>query len=75
MFEQAALIEFIHMANESHRPKEAVQIIMIIFGMWGRHCFAPLTESVKKWASHQEQQDVINSIREVLGEDYPKGRL
>ena len=40
--------------------------------MWGRHRFAPLTESVKKWASHQEQQDVINSIQEVLGEDPPK---
>ena len=72
VFEQAALVEFIHMANESHRTKEAVQIIMIIFGMWGQHHFAPLTESVKKWASHQEQQDVINSIQEVLGEDPPK---
>ena len=72
VFKQAALVEFIHMANESHRTKEAVQIIMIIFGMWGRHRFVPLTESVKKWASHQEQQDVINSIQEVLGEDPPK---
>ena len=71
VFEQAALVKFIHMANESHRTKEAVQIIMIIFGMWGRHRFAPLTESVKKWASDQEQ-DVINSIQEVLGEDPPK---
>ena len=52
VFEQAALVEFIHMANKPHRTKEAVQIIMIIFGMWGRHHFAPLTESVKKWASH-----------------------
>ena len=40
--------------------------------MWGRHRFALLTESVKKWASHQEQQDVVNSIQEVLGEDPPK---
>ena len=72
VFKQAALVEFIHMVNESQRTKEAVQIIMIIFGMWGRHCFAPLTESVKKWASHQEQQDVINSIQEVLGKDPPK---
>ena len=72
VFEQAALVEFIHMANESHRTKEAVQIIMIIFGMWGRHHFVPLTESVKKWVSHQEQQDVINSIQEVLGKDPPK---
>ena len=72
VFEQAALVKFIHMANESHRTNEAVQIIMIIIGMWGRHCFAPLTESVKKCMSHQEQQDVINSIQEVLREDPPK---
>ena len=72
MFEQAALVKFIHMMNESHRTKEAVQIIMIIFGMWGRHRLVPLTESVKKFVSHQEQQDVINSIQEVLGQDPPK---
>ena len=72
VFKQAALVKFIHMANESQRTKEAVQITMIIFGMWGRHHFAPLTESVKKWGSHQEQQDVINSIQEVLREDPPK---
>ena len=31
-----------------------------------------LVEAVKKWESHQEQQNVVDCIKEVLKEDPPK---
>ena len=72
VFKHDALVEIIHMANETSRARQAVQIIMRVFGMWGRHCFVSLVEAIKKLESHQEQQNVVDCIKEVLKEDPPK---
>ena len=69
--EEDALFQFYQMADESKKTKQGIRTMMVTFGMWGRIRYEPLTEAVKKWEGHNEQQNVLDSIVEVLGRAPP----